>query len=87
MRAREEDWDYELDELELGERVADALTSEMAGNLYDTVKDRTWSIVLLCYARMAWGLGPDNVPAQWKPVFDSRGRWHMPGTAEEEESA
>lgn len=85
MRPRPEDFFGELDELELGERVADALFSEMLYGIYSTVKDRAWGVVLCCYARMAWGLGKDNVPVEWKPTFDERGRWHLPG--EETEGA
>lgn len=78
MRPRQQDFFGELDELELGERVADALFVEMFGAIYSTDHDRAWQVVLSCYARCVWALGADNVPAGWKPVFTSAGRWEMP---------
>jgi hypothetical protein len=78
MRPRQQDFFGELDELELGGRVADALFEEMFSGIYSTVKDRAWGIVLQCYRRMVFAVGQDNVPAQWKPTFDERGRWQLP---------
>lgn len=78
VNPRQQDFYGELDELELGERVADALFAELAGSIYSTVHDRAWCIVLHCYRAMVLAFGQDNVPPEWKPAFDEHGRWHMP---------
>ncbi len=79
MNPQRQNWnDYDLDELELGTRVADALTAEMFGTLYNRMEDRAWSVVVHCYGNMARALGPGNVPAPWRPTFDSHGMWHLP---------
>lgn len=80
MRPREQDFDGTLDELELGERVADALFVELAGSIYTNVKDRAWAVVLCCYRRWIDAVGNSaGVPAGWTPVFDENGNWSMPG--------
>ena len=68
----------EIDELELGERVADWLLVEELSAHYSTLEARAWYVVLRCYAQLARLLGPDNVPPEWRPAFDSHGMWHLP---------
>lgn len=77
MNPRQQDFSGELDELELGERVADWLFTELAGSIYANVKDRVWEVVLHCYASVVWATGTP-VPSGWMPALDSNGRWEMP---------
>ena len=69
-------YDDELDELELGERVANCLFAEALGTVYAELPDRVWSVVLNLYGYMIVQ-APDQAP-RWKPRFDERGRWHCP---------
>lgn len=69
-------YDDELDELELGERVADCLFAEALGALYSELKDRAWSMTLLLYRYMAVQ-APEHADA-WRPRLDERGMWHLP---------
>lgn len=70
--------EYDLDEIELGERAAYLITVEELGALYGLLKDRIWSVVLECYANMAQAIGADNVPEAWRPRIDDDGMWRMP---------
>ncbi len=71
MNPRPEDFYGELDELELGERVADYLFDELAGSMYTTMEDRAWCIVGQCYRAMVTAVGPEHVPPKWTPSFDN----------------
>jgi hypothetical protein len=74
----EEERAYDRDVAELGERVVTWLDRDQLGTLYSQVKDRAWSVVLGCYAKVAASLGPGNVPPEWTPRFDEHGMWRLP---------
>lgn len=82
--------EYDLDEIELGERAAEWLTLEELGSAYSRVSDRVWSATAGCFAKIAQAMrekyGPDAltgpgaraVPPEWTPQLDEHGMWHMP---------
>lgn len=70
--------DYDLDVAEIGERAVIWADRESLGAMYSQLKDRAWAVVSDCYAKCVTSLGPENVPPEWKPTFDSHGMWHLP---------
>lgn len=67
---------YEIDVLELGERVADCLFAEELGAACEGIGDRTRSTALHCYGLIAVAAedAGREVPAPWQPALVRRGQ-------------
>lgn len=76
------EWDTDVNEL--GERAAEALTQAEFGTLYTYVEDRTWNVVMDCFASIVQAVRAKydipagervRVPPEWTPRLDEDGMW------------